>query len=233
MSEYPPETQARFDATVRNAVGPTILMGSGVYFDFEDPDSTPVSIEDVAYALAFEGRFAGQCVHRRTRRRVFYCVAEHCVRMSRLVPPEHAYDALMHEVGEAPCGDMTGPLKRLCPDYKAVEKRCEASGLRRFMVPMRDKGLIKEYDIVMLAWERRDLTPWTGETWSFEPKFPVPAAAINPWGPYRAAREFMFRFRETAPDEVLSAAGLRRPIRMKLASWVIARARKAGMPIAA
>lgn len=218
LAEYSPETQARFDSTVRKAVGPTILMGSGVYFDFEAPDSTPMSAQDVAYALAFECRFAGQCVSRRNRKRVFYCVAEHCVRMSRLVPAGHEYDALMHEAGEAPCGDMTGPLKRLCPDYKAIEKRCESSQHRRFKVPMRDKELIKEYDIVMLAWERRDLTPWTGETWSFEPKFPVPAAVIRPWGPYRAAREFMRRFREVAPDDVLREAGLRRPLLPRLPS---------------
>lgn len=214
--EYSQETQARVDSTVRTAVGPTILMGSGVYFDFEDPDSTPISIEDVAYALAFEGRFAGQCVLRTTGKRVFYCVAEHCVRMSRLVPPELAYDALMHEVGESPCGDMTGPLKKICPEYKVIEKRCEASLQRRFQVSMRDKETIKEYDILMLAWERRDLTPWKGETWSFAPKFPVPEETLTPWGPYKAARRFIKRFREVAPDETLLQSGFRRPLPHRL-----------------
>jgi len=223
--EYSQETQTRVDSTVRTAVGPTILMGSGVYFDFEDPDSTPISIEDIAFALAFEGRFAGQCVLRTTGKRVYYSVAEHCVRMSWLVPPEIAYDALLHEVGEAPCGDMTGPLKKLCPDYKAIEKRCEASQHRRFQVPMKDKELVKEYDILMLAWERRDLTPWNGETWSFTPKFPVPPEILVPWGPYKAARRFIARFREVAPADVLRQCGYGRPLAFRLReAWRLNRA---------
>jgi len=201
--EFGTDTIARQAATIHRVVGPTILLGSGTYYDFESPSTSRLTLEDVAYGLGFECRFNGQCVHRRTKRRVFYSVAEHCVRMSYLVPPGYEYDALMHEVGEVTCGDMNAPLKSLCPDYKTVEKRCETAGLLQFRVPMKDKQLIKEYDIVMLAWERRDLLPWTGEKWSFEPAHPVPEADIEPWGPHEAAEAFILRFKEVAPPEVL------------------------------
>ena len=206
-----PETLARHEATIHRVVGPTILLGSGTYFDYESPETSEITIEDVAYGLAHEGRFSGQCVRRSNGRRCLYVVAQHCVLASHLVPAGHEYDALMHEVGEAPCGDMSSPLKSICPDFKAIEKRAEAALLERFRVPMRDKQLIKEYDIVMLAWERRDLLPWNGERWGTETAYQIPDQTLVPWSPRRAAREFLFRFREVAPDDVLREAGMTRP----------------------
>lgn len=185
------------DSTIGRIVGPTIMLGSGTYFDFESPETSQITIEDVAYGLAFACRFAGQAVSRATAKRVFYGVAEHCVRMSYIVPPGHEYDALMHELGEPTCGDMTGPLKSLCPEYKAIEKRCEAAGLARFNVPMRDPVLIKHYDLVMLATEKRDLMPMSDrEEWAWvKGALPLPDI-IEPWSPYDAADRFLARYRE-------------------------------------
>src|SRR6185295_17716604 len=91
--------------TIRRIIGPTILLGSGNYYDFENPIFSQLTIEDFAYGLAFQSRFAGQCVSRRTGKRVFYPIAQHCVIMSYAVEPEHAYAALMHEGGEPVCHD--------------------------------------------------------------------------------------------------------------------------------
>ncbi|WP_179298190.1 hypothetical protein [Mesorhizobium carmichaelinearum] len=184
------ELEAMKAASIRRAIGPTILLGSGTYFDFEAPELSAITIEDVAYGLGFEGRFAGQCYSRILNRRVFYSVAEHCVRMSNVVPEEHAYDALMHELGEATCRDVSGPLKSLCPDFKAVEKRCEAAGFARFAVPMRDPSLIKLFDLRMLVTERRDLLRWNGEPWADRHKIadPLPFEII-PWDPAAADQE--------------------------------------------
>ena len=59
----------------KRVTGPTIILGSGTYFDFEDPASTPLTIEDVAYGLGYACRFAGQTYSKRLQRRVFYAVA--------------------------------------------------------------------------------------------------------------------------------------------------------------
>jgi hypothetical protein len=185
------------ESTIGRIVGPTIMLGSGTYFDFDAPEQSEMTIEDVAYGLAFACRFAGQAVSRATGKRVFYSVAEHCVRMSYIVPPGFEYDALMHELGEPTCGDMTGPLKSKCPDYKAVEKRCEAAGMARFDVPMTDPVLIKRFDLIMLATEKRDLMPMSdGHRWEWvKGAEPLPDI-IEPWDAHYAAERFLDRYNE-------------------------------------
>lgn len=183
------------ESVIRRAIGPTILLGSGTYFDFQDPENSEITIEDIAYGLAFEGRCAGQCYSRIFKRRVFYSVAEHCVRMSTVVAPELALQALMHEVGEAVCGDMTAPLKSLVPSFKAIEKRCETAILKRFGVTITDPVAIKQADVRMLATERRDLLLWRGEKWSLNDIEPYPME-ITPWFPENAAEAFLSRYHE-------------------------------------
>lgn len=153
-------------AHIHRIEGPTILLGSGTYFDYENPEVAELQIEDVAYSLAFASRFTGQCVSRRTGKRVYYPISQHCVYMAREALPGHKMAALLHEVGEATCGDLNSPLKSICPDYKRVEKRCEAAGLARFGVTMTDPSYIKWLDMRMLATEQRDIMPTKGERWS-------------------------------------------------------------------
>lgn len=187
-------------ASVRKIVGPTILLGSGTYFDFLNPADSNLQIEDVAYGLAYACRFAGQCVNQTTGRRVFYSVAEHCVRMSLIVPADFAHDALLHELGEATCHDVTGPLKLLCPDYQAVEKRCAAAAEAKFGVKMMDPVLIKRFDLIMLATEKRDLMPAHGDSWSWlEGVDPLPDR-IDPWTPDDAAQRFLRRYADLVSE---------------------------------
>lgn len=178
--------------------GATILMGSGLYFDYATPEVSPITIEDIAWGLASTGRFAGQCWSPILKRRVFYSVAEHCVRMSMVVPRAFALDALMHELGEAPCGDLTSPLKRLCPDFKTIEKRCARAIETRFGVTMTDPALIKHYDLRMLATERRDLMRWGGEAWEILDGVEPLDMIILPAGPEAAAEAFLARYKEIA-----------------------------------
>jgi hypothetical protein len=187
--------------SIRKVIGPTIMLGSGTYFDFEAPETSLLTIEDYAYGLAAANRFAGQCVSRVTGKRVFYTVAEHCVRMSYAVPEGSEYDALMHEGGEPTCGDVVGPLKSLCPDYKTVEKRCERASFERFKVSMSDPDLIKLYDLRMLATEKRDLMPMSeGDTWSWIKGAPPLTFEIVPWLQEEAAQRFIARYLELAPE---------------------------------
>lgn len=179
-------------APVHRIIGPTILLGSGTYFDFDNPEAAELTIEDVAYSLSFQSRFTGHCVSRRTGKRVYYPISQHCVIMAGHAEPGHKLAALLHEVGEATCGDMNAPLKSQCPDYKRIEKRCESAGLSRFGIVVRDPAYIKHLDLRMLATEQRDLMPTRSEKWGmlngiqpFEPE-------IFPWqDPHGAAEIFL------------------------------------------
>jgi hypothetical protein len=182
-------------SNVRRIVGPTILLGSGTYFDFENPEAAELTIEDVAYGLAFQSRFAGQCVSRRTGKRVYYSVAQHCVIVAGHADRGYKMAALMHEVGEATCNDMSSPLKSQCPDYKRIEKRCEAAGFVRFGVKMIDPTYIKHLDLRMLATEQRDIMPTRGETWGTLNDIEPFDAEIFPWeNPHNAAEVFLETF---------------------------------------
>jgi len=198
---------------VHRIKGPTIVLGSGSYFDFENPEASEITIEDIAFGLAACSRFAGQCVSSSTGRRVRYTVAEHCVRGSWEAPRMLAYPFLMHEVGEAVCGDMTGPLKTLLPGFKVIEKRCEAAILDRFDVPHGDAAIevaLKEIDLRMLRTEKRDLTPAKeAETWSGLDQFQAyDFRIVQPWSFEEAAFEFIKRFGELAPREIADREGV-------------------------
>jgi hypothetical protein len=104
----------------------------------------------------------------------------------------------MHELGEPVCGDMTGPLKSICPDYKTVEKRCEAAIARKFGVVINDPDAIKLLDLRMLATERRDLMRWSGEEWTWVNGAQPFDFEIVPWDPEPAARAFLSRYHELA-----------------------------------
>ena len=187
-------------ASIRRIKGPTILLGSGTYYDFEDPENSEITIEDIAFGLAYTARFAGQTFSPHLNRRVMYVVAEHCVRGSYAAEangrPDLALQFLMHETGEPVCGDMTGPLKSLCPEYKSIEKRCEAANAARFGIVFTDPAALKLIDLRMLATERRDLMRWGGEEWEWVKGAEPYDFKIIPWGPDEAANRFLERYWE-------------------------------------
>lgn len=191
--------EAMRESTIRRVVGPTILLGSGRYFDFEDPESSSLTLEDVAYGLASAARFSGQCVERRTGRRCFYSVAQHSVLMSRMVAPALARAALWDDCGEAVCHDVTAPLKSMLTNYKAIEARCARAIRQRFQVKTgADRVALKAADVRMLATERRDLTAWAGEKWSESAMLEPYDFQIVPWDFETAANAFIHRERELA-----------------------------------
>ena len=59
-------------AAITNIVGPTILMGSGHYFDMLSPETSVVTDEDIAWGLANTARFRGQTVEQATQTRCYY-----------------------------------------------------------------------------------------------------------------------------------------------------------------
>lgn len=155
-------------------VAPTILLSSGRYFDFRDP--TPLTINEVAHALSKLCRFTGQCDR-------FYSVAQHSVLVSNLLPDHLKMQGLLHDAVEAVMGDMSGPLKRLFPEYKALEHRIEKVILEGFGLPAELDPSVKRADLIALRTEQRDLMPEAGGLWTCLEGIEPDPYLIIPHGP--------------------------------------------------
>jgi hypothetical protein len=169
---------------------PTILTSQGGYFNFSCPEmSAPFSVDVIAHALSNLCRFTGHC-------REFYSVAQHAVLVSHLVPLEFAYEALHHDDAEAFVGDVASPLKRLIPEYRAIERQVEAEVLSRMGVRGELPPEVKRADLVALRTEQRDLMPAIGGLWTSLAGVEPAPERIVPVGPHEARAMYLRRHRE-------------------------------------
>ena len=152
-----------------------------------DPDPSDVCIEDIAHALSLQCRFNGHC-------REFYSVADHSIRVSRLVPPEHAMVGLMHDATEAYTGDVTSPMKRVVPEFEIIESKVWAAIAHAFGLPLKMSPEVKQADLVMLSTEARDLMGPRPAKWMDMPE-PLDET-IRPMSPDEAEAAFLLRFEE-------------------------------------
>ncbi|MGN5374616.1 hypothetical protein [Sphingomonas hankookensis] len=175
------------DPRVKTAQGPTILLGSGHYFDLLDPDNSRFTLADIARGLGNACRFAGQCDR-------FYSVAEHTWLASFLVPPPLAFAALMHDAPEAFIGDVTRPLKSLLPTYKEIEQMIAAVIADRFLLGGQcEHALVKRADLQLLAAEQQAMMPAHDDTWHCLAGIDVPAIEFKHWSPADAAKNWLLR----------------------------------------
>jgi len=134
-----------------NAYDPYIRMvPSGVRFYLLRPTVDMIHLRDIAWHLSGINRFTGG---------VRYTVAEHCVRVSRLLPPELEADGLLHDASEAYLNDLSNPLKALFPEYKKLQRAIEAVIAERFNLTWPEPTEVKAADWRMFATENRDLMP--------------------------------------------------------------------------
>ncbi|OWW20857.1 hydrolase [Noviherbaspirillum denitrificans] len=165
-----------------------IVTASGFVLDLNSPDASGLPVEDVARALAYQPRWCGAT-------KKFYSVAEHSVMVSRLVPEESAYDALWHDAIEFIQGDWPSPLK-VYLGKESVNRKLEPieRELARHFGFELHVPVVKEFDLVAMATEVRDLLPPAWMDWGHlpEPAFPH----IEPVGPEQAFDLFIQRYDE-------------------------------------
>lgn len=187
----------------------TIQTYSGAAYDFAAPDPAAINLDDIAHALSNACRFAGH-----TKR--FYSVAEHCVRVSRILGVWAGEGSslplygLLHDAHEAYVWDCPRPFKPLLGDvFEQFAAKADAAIAAKLlpywcgpevfhMVPIKradDCALVAEARILMHhgpeeweAWESR---------YKFVPALPEPwiEEAVG-WAPELAEEEFHARARE-------------------------------------
>ena len=145
-----------------------------------------IDIRDIAHALAMICRFGGHCEKR-------YSVAEHSVLVSRLCPPEFAFEALLHDATEAYLGDIPTPLKRQLSAYQEFEKKAYAVIAAVFGLPTDESTAVKDADKLAFIIEYDQL---------IQPRYdaPVDAWPVRCLSPEAAKAGFLARFEELRPD---------------------------------
>lgn len=158
-----------------------------------DPRAEEVDIMDIAHALGSLCRYTGHCAD-------FYSVAEHSVEVSKLVPPELALTALLHDAPEAYCNDIARPLKRHMPEYKGIETRIWYAVAERFNLPQEMPAVIHAADNAILDVEIRQLmkAPPSGLEWGkfANPTIDTSRTIIACLPPRNARGVFLARYNE-------------------------------------
>lgn len=177
---------------------PWIQTYTGIAFWLDAPRAVDVDIRDIAHALSNLCRFTGHA-------RPFYSVAEHSVWVSRLVPPEHALTALLHDAAEAYVGDVASPLKALMPEYRAIEAQVWDAVRLRFGLPAELPDCVKQADLHMLDVERRKLLGDEPASWELPAATPFAyfAGPFHFYEPHRTKRLFLERYAEIRLPELV------------------------------
>lgn len=157
---------------------------TGLHFDPEHPTPGMIDIEDIALGLSREPRYAGQTSE-------FYSVAQHSVLVCDIVPAAYQLWGLLHDATEAYLKDLPWPVKRLCPEYKVMERRLMRVIAEKFHLGWPEPTAVKRADLILLATERRDLQGHTGmHAGDYAPL----AGAIKPWTSESARFYFLEEF---------------------------------------
>jgi uncharacterized protein len=154
-----------------------------------DPSPADICIEDIAHALSLLCRFGGHV-------REFYSVAEHSVRASYEVAPEHALWALLHDSSEAYMVDFPRPLKHstVGKEYREVENHLMKVICERFGLPKDEPTEVKRADNALLNTEQRDLMGPQVHPWNSNDLAEPLSNIIAPWSSRVAEVFFLRRF---------------------------------------
>ena len=167
-----------------------------------DPRPEEFEITDIALSLSRINRYNGH-------NDAPLSVAQHSVQCVDLVDPlnygpeEHVHQIkrymLMHDATEAYVGDMVRPLKSVIPQFKEIEAEVWVACVERFGIEMIDPKLIKYYDNLACAWEKRDLCT-SYEHWPRMPEVPDYLPKMKAWTAKKSERLFLKMFYELWGD---------------------------------
>ena len=161
-----------------------------------DPHPEEVCIEDIAHALSNICRYTGHV-------REFYSVADHSIRVARIVPAPDALWGLLHDASEAYICDVARPVKQY-PGfgelYRQIEDRLMLCICEAFNLPAEQPASIKPADNILLHTERRDLMARPPQPWR-DPHPPLPGT-IFPRTPREAEQEFLELFAEVKAGRI-------------------------------
>jgi hypothetical protein len=188
----PIEVTQMHDSEPRFAEGlqPIITLCDRSSFRLDEPETQRFDVVVIAHALSkicrFTGHISGTSI---------YSVAQHSVLVSYMVPVEDALDGLLHDAHEAYVGDMSAPLKLLCPDYCRVERRVEVACRRSFGLADTKSEAVAEADKHMFkseyaAYLTSEVGIQVGRRYGLN--------SIRAWLPEIAKSRFLERFEELA-----------------------------------
>lgn len=177
---------------------------SGLQFRPLSPRAEDINIDDVAHGLAMTCRYGGHVLH-------YYSVAEHCVLVSRHVPPEFALEGLLHDSSEAYLGDMVRPLKYQpeMAEFRKAEAAIERCVEERFRLntSAAARVAVKEIDDRILVDEIKALMrvpslylePGGDGQGGALTREPIGAEILG-YPPERAELLFLLRYYELCPE---------------------------------
>jgi hypothetical protein len=168
---------------------------TGKNFEFLDPKPESVDVFDIANALSKSCRYVGHVSD-------FYSVAEHCCHLydfgyngDQAFTKRDRRTLLMHDASEAYLADIARPVKKILPDYQALEAKIEAMLSEKFDLEYPFPKWLKELDTRILLDERKSLQPFAKHVWAVDNTDLKPLGVqIHCWPPAQAAREYLYRY---------------------------------------
>lgn len=156
-----------------------IALLDGTSHDFRSTDFS-LSPRVIAQALAHINRFNGHAGA--------YSVAQHCVQVAALLPPELKLSGLMHDAHEAIMGDMSSPQKKMHKTFADMEDAYLSTIDARFNVQTRHQ-LVRDADLRLLVTEAKSF----GLDVAIDGVEPLPTT-IKRWSPKVAAESWLAQF---------------------------------------
>ncbi len=174
------------------------LWPSRTVIDLVNPNPDDYCIEDIAWGLSWEMRFANHIP-------VFYSVAEHCVHaaeialalfeMGPLARPL-ACRCLLHDAPEGVgWRDLPSPVKALIPEYKRYEKIHQRAIYERF-------GLAREDELLDTKVKAIDNHLYELEHSELRLGVKLSGVELQFWSPEVAREKFLEMFHKLFPEKV-------------------------------